>query len=98
MGVKLGIIIALAFPIFYGLKEFYTTSKVDLFSVLGVISVPLTGGISLLELDATYIAIKEAAIPGILGLAILISLRTSQPFLHTLLKSMQKGLRCPERD
>jgi len=63
LGIKLGLITALSFPIVYGLKDFISTNKINLFSVLGVISVPLTGGISLLELDAIYIAIKEAAIP-----------------------------------
>ena len=87
LGIKLGLITALSFPIVYGLKDFISTNKINLFSVLGVISVPLTGGISLLELDAIYIAIKEAAIPGILGAAILISLKTTQPFIHTLLKN-----------
>jgi hypothetical protein len=45
----------------------------------------LTGGISLLELDPVYIAIKEAAIPGMLGIATLLSLKTSQPLIHTFL-------------
>jgi len=47
--------------------------------------VTLTGGISLMELDAIYIAIKEASIPAIFGLATLISLKTSQPLIHTFL-------------
>ena len=48
-------------------------------------AVLLTGGISLLELDAKYIAIKEAAIPGLLGLATLGSLYTRWPLVRTLL-------------
>jgi len=36
-------------------------------------------------MDAIYIAIKEASIPGILGIATLLSLKTSQPLIHTLL-------------
>ncbi len=35
---------------------------------LGLISVLLTGGIGLLELDPQWLAIKEAAIPGIIGI------------------------------
>ena len=45
-------------------------------------SVTLTGGISLLEMDPIYIAIKEASI---LGIATLISLKTSQPLIQTLI-------------
>ena len=87
LGVKISIIVAFLFPLTYGIKEFLASSKVDLFSVLGVLSVPMSGGLSLLEVDAIYIAIKEAAIPGILGFAILLSLRTSTPFIHSLFKN-----------
>ena len=85
LGIKLAIIVALAFPLFYGLHDFITRGKLNFFSGLGVVSVSLTGGISLLEMDAIYIAIKEASIPGVLGVATLLSLKTSQPLIHTLL-------------
>ncbi|MCT2530180.1 MFS transporter [SAR92 clade bacterium H921] len=85
LGIKLAIVVALAFPIAYGLHDFFTRGKLNFFSALGVVSVTLTGGISLLELDAIYIAIKEASIPAIFGAATLISLKTSQPLIHTLL-------------
>ena len=54
----------------------------------------LTGGISLLELDPQYIAIKEAAIPACFGLATLISLKTRYPLVKTFLyndKILQVG-------
>jgi hypothetical protein len=38
-----------------------------------------------MELDAIYIAIKEASIPAVFGLATLLSLKTSQPLIHTFL-------------
>ena len=41
--------------------------------------------IGLLELDAGYLAIKEAAIPAIIGLAVLISTRTRYPLVRTML-------------
>lgn len=85
LGIKWAIIIALAFPLIYGLNDFLTRGKLNFFSGLGVVSVSLTGGISLLEMDAIYIAIKEASIPGILGLATLVSLKTSQPLIRTLI-------------
>ncbi|MGB1334278.1 MAG: VC0807 family protein, partial [Porticoccaceae bacterium] len=59
LGIKLAIIVALAFPLIYGLHDFITRGKLNFFSGLGVVSVSLTGGISLLEMDAIYIAIKE---------------------------------------
>lgn len=84
-GVKLAIIVALAFPIIYGILDFKRAQKINMFSALGVFSILLTGGISLLELDPQYIAIKEAAIPGILGLVTVLSLRTKYPLVKTFL-------------
>ncbi|MCC5879707.1 MAG: MFS transporter [Idiomarina sp.] len=85
LGPALGVIIALAFPICYGLYDLRRTRKINGFSVLGIVSVILTGGISLLELDPQYIAIKEAAVPGVIGLAIFISQFTRFPLVKKLL-------------
>ena len=85
LGTKLAIVIALAFPLAYGLKDFVATRKINIFSALGLISIFLTGGISLLQLDPKYIAIKEAAIPAIFGIATLFSLKTRFPLVKTFL-------------
>lgn len=85
LGPTWGLVVALAFPITYGIFDFYRVRKVNLFSGLGVISVMLTGGISLLKLDPQYIAIKEAAIPAVLGLATLISMKTPYPIVKVFL-------------
>lgn len=85
LGIKLGIVVALAFPLIYGAKDFIANRQVNVFSALGFVSVMLTGGISLLELDPQYIAIKEAAIPGLIGLATVLSLKTRYPLVKTFL-------------
>ena len=85
LGVKGAILVALAFPIAYGINDFRRAKKVNFFSALGIVSVLLTGGISLMELDAQYIAIKEAAIPALFGIATLISLKTRYPLVRTFL-------------
>jgi len=85
LGVRNALIVALAFPIVYGLQDFVQSKKINFFSALGVINVTLTGGIGLLELDPKYIAIKEATIPAIFGLATLISLKTPTPLINTLI-------------
>lgn len=85
LGPMWAIVIALAFPISYGMKEYYDHRKTNLFSVLGIISVLLTGGISLLKLDPQYIAIKEAAIPALFGIATVVSLYTRYPLVRTFL-------------
>lgn len=71
LGPAWSIVAALSFPIAYGLWDLKQSGKVNGFSILGIVSVLLTGGISLLELPAEYIAIKEATIPGLIGLAVL---------------------------
>jgi len=85
LGTKWALVVALAFPLGYGLRDLIRSGKVNFFSALGIISILLTGGISLLELDPEYIAIKEAAIPGLLGIATVASLYTRWPLVKTLL-------------
>lgn len=84
LGPLWSIAIALAFPLGYGLYELYQTRKVNFFSVLGIVSVLLTGGISLLKLPAEYIAIKEAAIPGLIGVAVLVTRYMKKPLIKVL--------------
>lgn len=81
LGPLWGLVVALAFPLGFGIWDLKRAGKVNFFSVLGVISVLLTGGIALLQLDPAYIAIKEAAIPGAIGLAVLISQYTRYPLV-----------------
>lgn len=83
LGTQWAIVAALAFPLGYGIRDFLLTRKVNLLSALGFISILLTGGISLLQLDPQYIAIKEAAIPGLIGIATLISVKTRYPLVKT---------------
>ena len=85
LGAAPALMLALAFPLGWGGYELFKYKKYNLIAVLGVISVALTGGIGLLELDPQWLAIKEAAVPGIIGLAVLISTRTKYPLVRTLL-------------
>jgi len=85
LGPVWAVVVALAFPLLFGLWELKHSGKVNFFSVLGIVSVMLTGGISLLQLDPAYIAIKEALIPGLIGVIVLISQYTRFPFVKKLL-------------
>lgn len=85
LGATWGLIVALAFPISYGLRDFLINKKINVFSGLGIVSVLLTGGLSLLHLPPQYFAIKEAAIPGILGIVTLISIKTRYPLVKTFI-------------
>ena len=85
LGASGALIAALAFPISWGLFELIKYQKFNFIALLGLISVLLTGGIGLLQLDTQWLAIKEAAIPGIIGIAVLISTQTPYPLIKTLL-------------
>ncbi|TRW48056.1 MFS transporter [Aliidiomarina halalkaliphila] len=89
LGPVWALIIGLAFPIGYGLWDLNRRKKINGFSVLGIISVLLTGGIGLLQLDPKYIAIKEAAVPAIFGLVVWGSRFTKFPIVEKLLLNRQ---------
>ncbi len=79
------LIVALAFPISWGLFELLKYKKFNFIALLGLISVLLTSGIGLLQLEPQWLAVKEAAIPGLIGVAVLISTQTRYPLIKTLL-------------
>ena len=85
LGASGALIVALVFPISWGLFELFKYKKFNFIALLGLISVVLTGGIGLLKLDPQWLAIKEAAIPGLIGVAVLISTITPYPLIKTLL-------------
>lgn len=78
------LVVALLFPIIYGGMDLVRNKKFNFISALGFISVLLTGGIGLLELDTRWLALKEALIPGLIGLAVLGSTFTRYPLMQKL--------------
>ncbi|MDP2430410.1 MAG: VC0807 family protein [Pseudomonadota bacterium] len=87
LGVVNALLLALAFPLFWGARSLLRERKVNLFATLGLVSVLLTGGIGLLQLDTQWLAVKEAAIPGLIGLAVAISAYTRYPLVRVILFS-----------
>ena len=85
LGIQWALIVALAFPLIYGGRDLLQSGKVNIFSVLGIFSVLVNGGVGLLEGDRHIIIIKEAAIPALIGIAALVSLKTRFPLIKTLL-------------
>ena len=85
LGASGALISALAFPLSWGLFELAKYRKFNFIALLGLVSVFLTGGIGLLELDSQWLAVKEAAIPGLIGVAVLISTRTRYPLIRSLI-------------
>jgi hypothetical protein len=84
LGSGNALVLALAFPLGWGLWQAIARRKLSWMSVLGVVSTLLTGGIGLLALDARWLAVKEAAVPGLIGLVILASTWTRSPLIRML--------------
>ena len=78
------LIIALSFPFLYGLKDFIVIQKVNFISLIGLVSITLTGGLALFQFQGVYFAIKEALIPLILAFVTVGSIFFKKP-LATLL-------------
>lgn len=85
LGTANALLLALAFPLGWGLYDLLRNRKTNFIAILGLISILLTGGIGLLHLDAQWLAVKEAAIPGLIGIAVLASTRTRYPLIKTVL-------------
>jgi hypothetical protein len=89
LGPTLALIAALLFPLGYGAWDLWRRRTWNLFSVIGVTGTLLTGGLGLLKMGGIWFAVKEAAVPIVLGAAIPLSLRTRQPLVRTLLYNDQ---------
>jgi hypothetical protein len=85
LGAQWGMIVALIFPLGYGIYDLLTRKKTNLFSIVGVLSVLLTGGLNQMRAGNMWFAIKEAAIPALFGIAMLVSTRTKRPLVRELL-------------
>jgi intracellular septation protein A len=89
LGTLGALLLALAFPVCWGVWDGIQRRKLNWLSVLGVVSTLLTGGIGLLALDAQWLAVKEAAVPGLIGLAVLASTWTKSPLIRVLVFNAQ---------
>ncbi|MEM1083575.1 MAG: VC0807 family protein [Verrucomicrobiota bacterium] len=94
LGPMKAIIIALALPLGYGVWHFAKTRKFNFFSGLGLFSVMLTGGLTLYlwnkdgtvkEHAGILFGIKEGAIPLALGIAVILSRKSTTPLLNVFL-------------
>ncbi|MDQ3044689.1 MAG: MFS transporter [Chloroflexota bacterium] len=86
LGPVRGFILALAFPLLFGLYELWRVRRFSFTAGLGIAGVLLTGGIGLFELDPKWVAVKEAAVPLILALAIIASQWTPKPLARLFLE------------
>jgi hypothetical protein len=85
LGPFWAMLLALSLPTLYGAWDFFTTRHHNFVSILGFVSILLTGGLGFMQVDGVWFAFKEAAIPGIIALVTLGSLMTSKPLVKLML-------------
>lgn len=98
LGPVWALAVALALPLGYGVWFLLKHRKTNFFSILGLVSVLLTGGLTLFlwnpdgSVDSSapiLFGLKEASIPFALGVAVFISHWTKTPLLNTFLYNDQ---------
>ena len=89
MGPVAGLVVALAFPLGYGVWDYAKRRHANFISIIGLASVLLTGGLGLLHISVFWFAVKEGVVPAIIGLAVLFSLKTKTPLVRALLYNEQ---------
>jgi hypothetical protein len=89
LGPVWALVIALSIPIGYGIYDLVSRRTWNMFSILGLASTLITGLLGLTKVSNFWFAVKEAAIPALLGIAIPLTLRTRQPLVKTLIYNDQ---------
>ncbi len=79
------LLIALAFPVGWMLAALSRRADVGITPVVGLVGILLTAAIGTLANDPRWLAVKEASVPLVFGLAILVSSRTSRPLVELLI-------------
>ncbi len=85
LGPTGALLVALAFPLLWGLRSWRRTRGFGTMASIGVVSTLLTGGMGLLQLDGSWFAVKEAGVSALFGVAVAISAFTRKPLIHALL-------------
>lgn len=84
LGPVNALVLALAFPLFYGVYDFFRNKHFNFVSLLGLLNVAITGGLAVLGAGGIWFAIKEAAFPLLIGLFVFLSAYGKDPFVKTL--------------
>ena len=83
----LALLLALLFPLFYGLFDFLKNKRKNIISAFGILNVLFTGGLALYKLDGIWFAVKEAGFPLLIGIFVFISAYTKKNFFEYLTRS-----------
>ncbi len=85
IGPTKALIVAVLLPVGYQIWDWFQRRKINTFSIIGMISVLITGGLGLMKLNPQAFALKEAAIPLILGFVMLWTHWKGKPLTKAML-------------
>ncbi len=85
LGPVWGLIIALSFPLGYGIGDLISKKKWNMISIFGLLSVLFTGGLALFKLEGHWFAVKEAAFPAVIGIVVFFSYNTKYSIVKMML-------------
>lgn len=89
LGARNALLLALAFPLGYGLYDAWRRRKFNFIAALGFLSTLATGGLGLMRLEPFWFAVKEASVPAIIGVMVILSQWTKRPLVRTFLLNDQ---------
>jgi hypothetical protein len=85
LGSLIALLIALAFPLTYGIYDLVKRRKWNAFSILGFTNVLVTGSLAVAGLGGIWFSIKEAFFPFLIGVFVWLSARRANPFVKTFI-------------
>lgn len=105
LGPLWALVLSLLFPIGFGIWCFAQKKGWNLFSILGFVTILITGSLGLLKLPAFWFAVKESTIPIIIGLAFPLSHRFGKPLINAMIlqphvinvEALQGAITTPEK-
>lgn len=83
------LLVALAFPVGYGLADFVRRRNFNVISALAFSSTLATGGLSLMRLEPVWFAVKEAIVPALIGMAVLLTRHSKSSILRAMMLNEQ---------
>lgn len=89
LGPVVALVVALAFPLGYGIADFVRRRSFNFIVGIGLASTLLTGGFALAELDGLWFAVKEAAVPAVIGLMVVLSMNSTRPLVRQFIYNEQ---------
>lgn len=85
LGILPGFLVALSLPVGYAIYNLFVRKETGFIAIIGFVSIFLTGIIGVFEFPTEWLAVKEASVPLLIGIAVIVSLKTPYPIVKKLL-------------